>query len=75
MRRVSNNGQRVPKSLLLIRVTAGMELLRTETFHTPNKFLACPAEPLIRRVTEPEYSKGRFVKEVTREVGAKEELP
>jgi len=73
--RVSNNGQGAPESLLLIRMTAGMELLRTKTFHPSHKFLARPTEPLISRVTEPENGKARFVKEVTREVGAEEQLP
>ena len=73
--RVSNNSRRVPESLLLICVTAGMELLRPETFHPPNEFLACPAEPLISRVAEPENGKACLVEEVVQEVGAKEQLP
>ena len=63
--RVSKNSRRVPESLLLIRVTTGMELPRPETFHPPNEFLACPAEPLISRVAESEDGKARLVKEVT----------
>ena len=72
---VSNNKEYVPESLLLIRVTARVELLRPETFHPPNEFLACPAKPLIGRVAEPEDGKARLIKEVPWEVGAKEQLP
>ena len=52
-----------------------MELLRPETFHPSDKFLAGPAEPLIGRVAEPEDGEARLVKNGTWEVGTQEQLP
>jgi len=72
---VPKNSRDLPETLLLVCVTAGMELFRSETFHPANEFLACPAEPLIGRVAKPENGKARLVKEVAWEVRTEEQLP
>jgi hypothetical protein len=52
-----------------------MELLRSETAHPSHQFLACPAEPLVGRVAEPEDGKIRLIKKVRWEVGTEEHFP